>query len=417
MNSIQNAPVAYVVKRYPRYSETFIVNEILEHEKAGVRIDIFALRPVRETHFQDILSQVKAPVTYIRDITAATSTLWELMATARRELPDFWQAIDDLGGPETMEEGDLMQGIKLALRGRERNIAHFHAHFGTVAATVTRIASRLANIPYTLTVHAKDIYHEAVDQDSMRKKLNDAATVITVSDYNRKYLHDIYGSAADRVVRIYNGLHLDRFACQTPNLTSRTILAVGRLVEKKGFDVLVDACALLRDRNIAFQCRIVGDGPMKASLQAQIERLNLGSHVHLEGPRPHAELINIFREVALFAAPCVISSDGDRDGLPTVLLEAMALGTACISTQVVGIPELVRHGDTGLCVPERNVPALAEAMIQLLDQPELRKELALHARELIEEEFDIHKNASLQRQLFAAAGSASTHLQHESGSL
>ena len=98
MNSIQNAPVAYVVKRYPRYSETFIVNEILEHEKAGVRIDIFALRPVRETHFQDILAQVKAPVTYIRDITAATSTLWELMATARRELPDFWQAIDDLGG-------------------------------------------------------------------------------------------------------------------------------------------------------------------------------------------------------------------------------------------------------------------------------------------------------------------------------
>ena len=124
MTTPQQPALAYVLKRYPRFSETFIVNEILEHEKAGMRIHIFALRPVRESHFQDILAQVRAPVTYIRDISAATHSLWEMMSLARRKLPGFWQALDELGD---MEEGDLLQAIKLALKARERGIAHFHA--------------------------------------------------------------------------------------------------------------------------------------------------------------------------------------------------------------------------------------------------------------------------------------------------
>lgn len=403
MTTPQQPALAYVLKRYPRFSETFIVNEILEHEKAGMRIHIFALRPVRESHFQDILAQVRAPVTYIRDISAATHSLWEMMSLARRELPGFWQALDELGD---MEEGDLLQAIKLALKARERGIVHFHAHFGTLAATVTRIASRLARIPYTLTVHAKDIYHQAVDQEDMRRKLGDAAGVITVSGYNQRYLQATYGRAAEQVRRIYNGLHLDRFTYQPPNLNSREILAVGRLVEKKGFDVLVEACGLLRERGIAFHCSIVGEGMMREPLQQRIERLGLAEQVCLAGPRAHAELIRIFREAAFFVAPCVISSDGDRDGLPTVLVEAMAQGTPVISTQVVGIPELVRHNDTGLCVAERDPSALADAMARLLQDANLRSSLAGRARALVEEDFDIRKNAAAQRELFRAAMAA-----------
>lgn len=403
MTTPQQPALAYVLKRYPRFSETFIVNEILEHEKAGMRIHIFALRPVRESHFQDILAQVRAPVTYIRDISAATHSLWEMMSLARRELPGFWQALDELGD---MEEGDLLQAIKLALKASERGIVHFHAHFGTLAATVTRIASRLARIPYTLTVHAKDIYHQAVDQEDMRRKLGDAAGVITVSGYNQRYLQATYGRAAGQVRRIYNGLHLDRFTYQPPNLNSREILAVGRLVEKKGFDVLVEACGLLRERGIAFHCSIVGEGMMREALQQRIERLGLAEQVCLAGPRAHAELIRIFREAAFFVAPCVISSDGDRDGLPTVLVEAMALGTPVISTQVVGIPELVRHNDTGLCVAERDPAALADAMARLLQDANLRSSLAGRARALVEEDFDIRKNAAAQRELFRAAMAA-----------
>ena len=411
MPSSEHLRVGYVVKRYPRYSETFIVNEILQHEEAGLPIEIFALRPVRETHFQDVLAAVRAPVTYIPDRGVALATsLWEWINAARRGLPDFWAALDDLGD---MEAEDLIQAIDLALRARERGVTHFHAHFGTVAATVTRLAAQFARIPYTLTLHAKDIYHVSVDPALMRKKLGDAARVITVSDYNQRYLAAAYDHAATQIIRIYNGLNLARFAFTSPNRTSRIILAVGRLVKKKGFDVLIDACELLRDRGVAFQCRIVGEGTERATLSARIEQLNLGARVRLVGPQPQAELIGIFREAAVLAAPCVIGADGDRDGLPTVLLEAMALGVPCVSTDVTGIPELVRDGDTGLCVPQRDPAALAAALQRLLDDADLRVDLATRARRLIEQDFDIRRNAARLREWFAAARDATAGRREE----
>ncbi|MDZ7622278.1 MAG: glycosyltransferase [Candidatus Competibacteraceae bacterium] len=411
MSSPKDLRVGYVVKRYPRYSETFIVNEILQHEEAGLPIEIFALRPVRETHFQDVLAAVRAPVTYIPDRGVALATsLWEWINAARRGLPDFWAALDELGD---LEAEDLLQAIDLALRARERGVTHFHAHFGTVAATVTRLAARFARIPYTLTLHAKDIYHVSVDPGLMRKKLGDAARVITVTDYNQRYLAAAYDHAATKIVRLYNGLNLARFAFTIPSRTSREILAVGRLVEKKGFDVLIDACAILRDRGIAFQCRIVGDGTERATLSARIAHLNLGAMVRLAGPQPHAELIGTFREAAVVAAPCVIGADGDRDGLPTVLLEAMALGVPCVSTDVTGIPELVRDGDTGLCVPQRDPQALADALQRLLDDADLRLDLATRARRSIEQDFDIRRNAARLREWFAAARDATAGRREE----
>ncbi len=410
MSSPKDLRVGYVVKRYPRYSETFIVNEILQHEEAGLPIEIFALRPVLETHFQDVLAAVRAPVTYIPDRVSKAASLWASINAARRGLPDFWPALDELGD---MEAEDLLQAIDLALHARERGVTHFHAHFGTVAATVTRLAARFARIPYTLTLHAKDIYHVSVDAGLMRKKLGDAARVITVTDYNQRYLAATYDSAAAKVVRLYNGLNLARFAFTPPNRTSREILAVGRLVEKKGFDVLIDACGILRDRGIAFQCRIVGEGTERANLSARIEQLNLGSKVCLEGPQPQAELIGTFREAAVVAAPCVIGADGDRDGLPTVLLEAMALGVPCVSTDVTGIPELVRDGDTGLCVPQRDPHALADALQRLLDDADLRVDLATRARRSIEQDFDIRRNAARLREWFAAARDATAGRREE----
>ncbi|MEY6432458.1 glycosyltransferase family 4 protein [Thioalkalicoccus limnaeus] len=396
----KNLRVGYVVKRYPRYSETFIVNEILQHEEAGLPIDIFALRPVLESHFQDVLAAVRAPVSYIPDKVSKATSLWEAINAARRGLPDFWTALDELGD---IDAEDLLQAIDLALRARERGVTHFHAHFGTVAATVTRLAARFARIPYTLTLHAKDIYHVSVDPARMREKLRDAACVMTVTDYNQRYLAAAYEHAAPKIIRLYNGLNLERFNFRPPTRTGREILAVGRLVEKKGFDVLIDACGILRDRGIAFSCRIVGEGVERATLSARIGQLNLGAKVRLVGPQPHAELIETFREAAVVAAPCVIGADGDRDGLPTVLLEAMALGIPCVATDVTGIPELVRDGDTGLCVPQRDPRALADALERLLDDTDLGIDLAARARCVIEQDFDIRRNAAQLREWFAAA--------------
>jgi glycosyltransferase involved in cell wall biosynthesis len=204
------------------------------------------------------------------------------------------------------------------------------------------------------------------------------------------------------VYRIYNGLDLDRFSYEAPHHRPPRIIAVGRLIEKKGFEDLIDACALLAQQGRQFQAEIIGAGPLAADLRARINRLDLKGWVDLLGPRPQAEVIRHVRAAAAFAAPCVVGQDGNRDGLPTVLLEAMALGTPCVSTDVTGIPEVLHHGLTGLCVPQRDPAALAAALARLLDDSVLRGRLAAEARELIEAEFNVYRNTAQLRQLFLA---------------
>jgi colanic acid/amylovoran biosynthesis glycosyltransferase len=160
---------------------------------------------------------------------------------------------------------------------------------------------------------------------------------------------------------------------------------------------------LIRDRGVEVRCRIVGIGEQEPELRAAIERLGLGNRVELPGPRPQGDLIKAVRRAAVFAAPCVVGGDGNRDGLPTVLLEAMALGTPCVSTDVTGIPEVLRNGETGLMVPQRDPAALADAIERLLVDPELRVRLAGRARQLVEAEFDVRRNAALLREMFEAA--------------
>jgi glycosyltransferase involved in cell wall biosynthesis len=178
------------------------------------------------------------------------------------------------------------------------------------------------------------------------------------------------------------------------------VLGVGRLVEKKGFADLIEACAHLARRGTDFRCRIIGTGELEADLQAQVERLGLEDRVELVGPQPQAQVARELSQAAVFAAPCLIGEDGNRDGLPTVLLEAMAVGTPCISTDVTGIPEVLHHQHTGIIVPQHDPAALADAIQQLLCDSELRCALARNARQLIEERFDIRRNAAHVRRLF-----------------
>jgi glycosyltransferase involved in cell wall biosynthesis len=226
--------------------------------------------------------------------------------------------------------------------------------------------------------------------------------VVTVSDYHLDYLRKTYGLLAAHVQRIYNGLDLEEFSYQAPRDRPPTIIAVGRLVEKKGFADLIEACALLAGRERVCRCRIIGNGPLKADLRAQIERLGLQDQVELVGARPQSEIIREIRSAAVLAAPCIVSKDGDRDGLPNVIQEALALGTPVVTTDVTGIPELVRDGDTGLQVPQHAPRQLAAAIERLLVSAELRLELATRARRLIETEFNIRRNSERRREIFRA---------------
>lgn len=405
-NTPANRPlyVGYVLKRYPRFSETFVVNEILAHERAGLKIDIFALGPVSETHFQNSISEVRAPVTRYNNYQHNTETFWVLVQEAFEKLPGFAAAFN----PAECTIHELAQAVKLAFEVQKRGINHLHAHFGTQAATVARLAAAFAGIGYTFTAHAKDIYFQYEEAVRLDKKMRDAAATVTVSDYNLAYLREQYGSDADKAVRIYNGMDLSKFPYSEFGTRERHILAVGRLVPKKGFDVLLDAIALLKKQNVDMRCTLVGSGKLEKELADKIEALGIGGSITMAGPMPQQDIIRMMKAANMVVAPCVVSEDGDRDGLPTVLLEAMALGTPVISTQVAGIPELVSDGLTGLCVPERDPQALADAMKRLLDDHDLCRTLSRNGRDLIEREYDEDRNAAQLRRVFEQAVAGQT---------
>ena len=392
--------VGYVVKRYPRYSETFIVNEILAHEASGLELEIFSVRPPVDTHFQDRISAVRAPVHYLRASGLRASELWRMLGRARRELPNFEPG---LARAWNAEAGELYGALELALAVQETGIEHLHAHFATSPTSVARLAAGFAGISFSFTAHAKDIFHEDVKVEQLGEFMSDAAAVITVSHYNQGHLRELVPGAAQRIVRVYNGLELADFRFDSPREREPRILAVGRLVEKKGFGDLVEACALLRADGVRFRCDLVGTGPLEDELRARVEALGLAGLVTLTGPRPQAEVRRMLHGAAVFAAPCVVGRDGDADGLPTTLLEAMASGLPCISTDVTGIPEVIEPEQTGLRVPQHDPPALAKALARLLDSPDDRERLARAARARIERDFDVSQNAARLRDVFRAA--------------
>lgn len=393
--------VGYVVKRYPCYSETFIVNEILAHEAAGLDLEIFTLRPTLDSHFQNIISQVRAPVHHLKGYRGLEGVrLWEVIEETSEIIPQIWSRLPYSQGEDVHY---VFQALQIACTVHLRGITHLHAHFASSPTSVTRLASHFAGIPYSFTAHAKDIFHQDVQYDDLERKLRDAATTITISEYNRNYLSQTYNGAAGNVRHIYNGLNLQNFPFKSPEKRPPQIIAVGRLVEKKGFFTLIEACALLAKRGCQFTCQITGKGELEAELRSQIAQLRLSNFVKLVGPQPQNKIIELVGQSAVCVAPCIIASDGNRDGLPTVLLEAMALGTPCISTNVTGIPEAIEDRETGLLVPQLDPIALAQAIEELLLDPDLRVQLAVKARKLIVEKFDIHHNSVHIRQVFRAA--------------
>jgi colanic acid/amylovoran biosynthesis glycosyltransferase len=392
--------IGYVLKRYPRYSETFVVTEIRAHEESGVPMHVFAVDGLSDGHFQDAIARVAAPVRYLRPRGTTAGSFWDTFDTTSGLMPGWAANLVHAKGTEIRH---LQCAMRLAAMVRSDRIDHLHAHFASEATTIARLAARFAGVPYSLTLHAKDIFHMDVRRDLMERNLTEAAAAVTVSDFNLRYLHETYGPAAERVTRIYNGIRLDEFAYYPPVNRDRLIVGIGRLVEKKGFAHLVDACGWLNARGIPFQCRIVGAGEQEARLRARIERLQLADSVVLAGPLPQSEIVTLLRSASVLAAPCVVGGDGNRDGLPTVLLEAMALGTPCVATDVTGVPEAVRHEETGLVVSQGDAAALGAAVERLLDDPELRVRLAARARRLVEREFDSGRNAAAIRALFAGA--------------
>ncbi|MDO5534193.1 MAG: glycosyltransferase [Propionibacteriaceae bacterium] len=386
--------IGYVLKVYPRFSETFVVTEILAREAIGDDLSIYALRPTTDARFHPEIARVQAPVTWISRYPKGAD-LWARVAAGSRDpligprLAELLPVLADLPGDE------VAQGVELAQAVLADGITHLHAHFASLAGRMAWIASRLTGVPYTLTTHAKDIYHSSVDPAWLRRICADADRVIAISRFNEDHLARVLTDTGARISLQYNALELTRFPFTAPGPVHDPlrIAAVGRIVEKKGFHHLVEAVAALVASGRRVDARIAGTGELAGALQAQVDAAGLGDSVRLLGPLPQNEVSELVGWADVFAAPCIPGEDGNIDGLPTVVLEAMALGTPVVATAVTGLPEVIRDGETGVLLAPGDVDGLVEALARFADGAQPSDDLARAARSVIEEQFDARVQA------------------------
>lgn len=405
--SLPQPTIAYLVKTFPKLSETFILQEILALEEQGMHLHLYALQPPQEDITHAVTARVQAPVTYLPPL--ATSALRRLLfAHTRLLLRHPWRYATTLHfmwrRPEEPRWSDFFQAGYLAWRLETQRIRHLHVHFANQPAGVAELAHAFSGISYSITAHAKDIYLSP--PDILARKMHSARFVVTCTEYNRKFLDDI-GSHGTPIHRIYHGIDPQRFC--PPAGQPRTgdpcpiILSVGRLREKKGFLTLLHACHLLSRQGYRLRCEIVGYGPQQAELEQRITALRLHDTVFLIGRLTQEALLDRYRQATLFVLPCQVMDDGDRDGIPNVLMEAMAMQLPVVSTPVSGIPELIEHQRSGLLVPPQNPQALAEALRWLLEQPHWRQALGQAGRTRVCQAFATQANIVQLHALLGAA--------------
>ena len=418
--------VAYVMNAFPRLSETFIAQEIHQLERTGLGLSLFVVKREDEPQRHPIVDRIRAPRHDLPPVSSLSGT--QLLPWLRRNAPAYAAAhgrqlrrhplryLATLGSalgltlrhwPRKVFVKEFLQAGHIAdAVATDAGIGHLHGHFCHGVATITWMASRMSGVPFSFTAHAKDIYQAELNPGRLlERKLGAARFVATCTCANAQVLQQRHPQPA-RVHTIYHGLDTAHFAPATAAQAasrpgSPLVLAVGRLVEKKGFDTLVEAIALLRAQGRPLRCRIVGeDGSAGDALRAQIARLRLDGSVELHGPVTQDQLREVYHEAQIFALPCRILDDGDRDGFPNVLAEAMASGVPVVSTAISGIPEMVDDGVHGLLVPPQDAAALAAAIARLLDDPELHARIAAAGRQRICERFDARVTTLALRGLF-----------------
>ena len=387
--------LAYLFERFPKFSQTFCYREIAELFRQDVRPAIFSLRaPDRGPELNwdpaivSAVHQLPEGDAFARLADEASATL---SRAARRTLHE-WRGKDD--------SLRLHQAAYIGARLQKLGVRHLHVHFAGMAARTAFWIKRFFEIEYSLTVHANDIFVPNNFEIGLLQIFSTVRAIVAVSDFAAKQLRDRFSDTASRVHRIYNGIDCDNFQPAEPSRPA-LILSIGRLINKKGFDVLIDACASLRNGNQEFRCEIIGEGPLSADMQARIERHGLGKQVLLAGPRPQAEIAARLSRATLLALPCRVDADGAMDNLPTVIMEAMASALPVVSTDVGGVAEMVRNGETGLLVNQNDPIATAEALRRLITNPELAQSFGRKGREHAKEIFSIDKNVRALRQIFA----------------
>jgi len=368
----QSSPLAVLISRFPLVTETFILREIIELERQG--------QPLR------LVPMIREDATVIHDaakpwLGRALFTPW-MFRVPLRTIPLLLRLVaGTMARPGTMLRTVALfpKSVWLARELQRAGVTHLHAHFATYPATMALIISKLTRIPFSFTVHAHDIQ---LDRSLLRWKVREAAFVRSISDFNRRFLEQLYAEARGKVEVIHVGVPMP--AVPPPPVRGR-ILCVAAHKPYKGLPVLIEACRLLRAKGVAFTCDIAGDGPMRPEL----ERLNHDAVVNLAGAKTESEVARMMAEAELVVLPSIVAPDGQMEGIPVALMEALAMGRPVVSTSIAGIPELVRDG--GLLVPPGDARALAGAMRALLEDPELAAAMGTRGRDWVAQEFELRR--------------------------
>jgi glycosyltransferase involved in cell wall biosynthesis len=403
--------LTYLIGRYPVLTETFIDREVLQLIARGVDLQLVSIRQP-DAELSPRQQELRQRVTYLMPVSVVRlgiAHLTGLFGRPRTYLGTLAWLLTRRHPSGTRRRTILhfATGVYAAWVLRKRRGVHIHAHFADRAATVALVASRFLDTTYSVTAHAREIYVAPV---LLRERLGRAAFTATCTEYNRRHLATVVDpDVAGSILRLYHGLDLSTFTSSAgPERGSDVpmLLSVAQLWERKGLEDLVRACRVLADRGIPVSCRIVGEGPLRGRLEQLIADLELGDRVILAGALRHPEVVALLGRSRAFVLPCVVAPDGDRDGIPNVILEAMASGLPVISTPVSGIPEVVRDGETGFLVPEHNPVAVADAAARLLADPDLAARLGAAGRAFVREEFDLDRNVERLLARFASLGAA-----------
>jgi glycosyltransferase involved in cell wall biosynthesis len=393
--------LGYFYSRYPLTSQTFCDAEMLALERLGVTLEIGSVYPPLTSLRHEHISLLQAPIYYappqkilkIWEKNAKTTSKWP------RELVDRHE---QKYGPSVKAEQRARNALYFADLFTRKDVHHFHVHFANRAAHTALFLKEISGIRFSLTAHGQDFMKDLGNDDLLREICAAAEFVAAETDYSRELLCQRCPDSAAKIHRVYNGIDLERFPDLLPSQANAMprIISVGRLVAFKGFEHLIDACAELARRGLDFTCEIIGDGPLRDTLQKKIEMLNLSLRVNLLGSLSQEVVLEKLRSADIFALASVTDRQGASDVFPTVIIEAMAAARPVVSTRLAGIPESVIHGETGLLVSSGDTNGLSQALEQLIRDPELRARYGRAGHTRIEQHFRIEQTVAPLLQLF-----------------
>ncbi len=402
--------VSYILSQFPETHETFIVREIVEMARQGVHVEIFSLKKCRDKVIQREALPLKEKTHYPGLGPAVVSfflLIYFLIFHPIRMGRIYFRLLkDNKNKPVYLLKtlGIVPAALWIGWKSKKLGIDHLHAHWATIPTETAWIAARAWGLSYSFTAHAWDIF---LHPGNLCRLIEDATQVVTCTKFNKVYMRDRFGSSLERKITVvYHGLGFTKInPAREANSAPFQILAVGRLVEQKGFVYLIRALGILKQRGQRFRLHLIGTGPLQRALHAEAESVGVSDWVDFKGTVSQEDVFSLMRRSGVFVMPSVVAKNQDRDGIPNVILEAMAHRLPVVGTRVSGLPEVVRDGETGRLVDPESAEQLADAILFVKENPVAAAQMAENARKLVHAEFDIQKNVRKMRQILGLVGS------------